>query len=286
MRPAERLERGILGSAQGDRRPRARLIVFRRLLSAGATVTRPGWAGSLVADTMAQLYRKREPPIITGVGSQRPPSAEETEREATPGPWLAPWEGPSGSELSPTSFKTGSGPARMQQPERMAQTPGAESSEAEEERSEAQALLPNRGSHKIDCIICYCSYDLSARLPRRLYCGHTFCQACIRRLNTVTNEQRWIPCPQCRQNTPTPRGGVTMLDLDLTAFLAVKSEKEHPRVTGKAEPELASKMSVKENPVTQQPTGLCQETLPQPYFPQNSCCDQCLCCGTTAAFQG
>ncbi|XP_048369224.1 RING finger protein 224 [Sphaerodactylus townsendi] len=175
----------------------------------------------------------------------------------------------------------------QQHPERMSQAPEAESNEMAELRPEAQFLTTSRSSHKIDCIICYCSYDLSAHLPRRLYCGHTFCQTCIRRLNTVANEQWWIPCPQCRQNTPTPRGGVTMLDLDLTAFLAVKSEKEHPRVVGKIEYEQASKVPTKEKPITQQPLGLCQETLPQPYFPQNNCCGHCLCCvTTTAAFQG
>uniref|UniRef100_A0A5F8H2K2 Ring finger protein 224 n=1 Tax=Monodelphis domestica TaxID=13616 RepID=A0A5F8H2K2_MONDO len=84
------------------------------------------------------------------------------------------------------------------------------------------------GARRNDCIICYSSYDLAGRLPRRLYCGHTFCQACVRRLDTPAHEQRWIPCPQCRQSTPTPRGGVAMLDLDLAAFLAVKAEREPP----------------------------------------------------------
>lgn len=40
------------------------------------------------------------------------------------------------------------------------------------------------------------------------------------------HEQRWIPCPQCRQSIPTPRGGVAMLDLDLATFLAIKAERE------------------------------------------------------------
>ncbi|XP_037122104.1 RING finger protein 224 [Syngnathus acus] len=73
------------------------------------------------------------------------------------------------------------------------------------------------------CIVCFGGYDLAARLPRRLHCGHTFCQACVKRLDAVINEQVWIPCPQCRQNTPRPRGGAAALDLDLTCFLALKT---------------------------------------------------------------
>ncbi|KAM9306172.1 RING finger protein 227 [Pholidichthys leucotaenia] len=75
------------------------------------------------------------------------------------------------------------------------------------------------------CIVCFSSYDLATRLPRRLHCGHTFCQACLKRLDTVINEQMWIPCPQCRQNTPRPRGGAAGLDLDLASFLGVKAHQ-------------------------------------------------------------
>lgn len=39
------------------------------------------------------------------------------------------------------------------------------------------------------CIVCFGSYDLASRLPRRLHCGHAFCQACLKRLDTVINEQ-------------------------------------------------------------------------------------------------
>lgn len=39
------------------------------------------------------------------------------------------------------------------------------------------------------CIVCFGSYDLGTRLPRRLHCGHAFCQACLKRLDTVINEQ-------------------------------------------------------------------------------------------------
>lgn len=106
------------------------------------------------------------------------------------------------------------------------------------------------------CIVCFGSYDLVTRLPRRLHCGHAFCQACLKRLDTVINDQVtddiinmhlarrpiefnfwqevsellsspqvWIPCPQCRQNTPRPRGGAAGLDLDLASFLGVKAQQ-------------------------------------------------------------
>ncbi|KAM9734454.1 LOW QUALITY PROTEIN: RING finger protein 224 [Menidia menidia] len=78
------------------------------------------------------------------------------------------------------------------------------------------------------CIVCFGGYDLAGRLPRRLHCGHAFCQACLGRLDTVLNEQVWIPCPQCRQNTPRPRGGAAGLDLDLASFLGVKAQQTAP----------------------------------------------------------
>ncbi|XP_009888617.1 PREDICTED: RING finger protein 224 [Charadrius vociferus] len=149
----------------------------------------------------------------------------------------------------------------------------------------AHSRTPSRGSQRVECIICYSSYDLCGRLPRRLYCGHTFCQACLKRLDAVANEQRWIPCPQCRQNTPTPRGGVAMLDLDLATFLAVKADKDHPRVAGRSQPDLATKGSCKEKAVTQQPARLCQDTVPPAPLLRQGCCRPCLCCGVTAAFE-
>ncbi|XP_036892546.1 RING finger protein 224 [Sturnira hondurensis] len=123
------------------------------------------------------------------------------------------------------------------------------------------------GVRRSDCIICCSAYDLTGHLPRRLYCGHTFCQACVRRLDTPVHEQRWIPCPQCRQSTPTPRGGVAMLDLDLAAFLAIKAEREPPRVEPQPPAPLKGGTTI-----TQQPATLCPTLGPQPHFPRSRCC--------------
>lgn len=128
---------------------------------------------------------------------------------------------------------------------------------------EGTALTASRN----DCIICYSAYDLSVHLPRRLYCGHTFCQACMQRLDMPAHEQHWIPCPQCRQSTPVPRGGVTMLDLDLAAFLAVKAEREPSKI----EPRSSVPLKISTT-ITQQPAGLYPTLGPQPHFPQPGCC--------------
>ncbi|KAM9840957.1 RING finger protein 227 [Aulostomus maculatus] len=91
--------------------------------------------------------------------------------------------------------------------------------------SGAMEMMMSLKRQDLVCIVCFSSYDLATRLPRRLHCGHTFCQACLKRLDTVINEQVWIPCPQCRQNTPRPRGGAAGLDLDLASFLGVKAQQ-------------------------------------------------------------
>ncbi|XP_048875314.1 RING finger protein 224 isoform X2 [Brienomyrus brachyistius] len=140
---------------------------------------------------------------------------------------------------------------------------------------------PSRDSRKLDCIICYCAYNLSERLPRKLYCGHTFCQSCLRRLDTVINEQLWIPCPQCRQNTPLPRGGATALDLDLAAFLGVKAEAENQRISTLQGGgiQLEHKPSFMKQPITEQPAsawahGMLAEPRPQ----LSPCCRRCMSC--------
>ncbi|CAG04930.1 unnamed protein product [Tetraodon nigroviridis] len=104
--------------------------------------------------------------------------------------------------------------------------------EEEEEDESCQPLPPlssetptSPRKQDLVCIVCFGSYDLATRLPRRLHCGHAFCQACLKRLDTVINDQVWIPCPQCRQNTPRPKGGAAGLDLDLASFLGVKAQQ-------------------------------------------------------------
>lgn len=50
-------------------------------------------------------------------------------------------------------------------------------------------MMMSLGRQDLVCIVCFGSYDLATRLPRRLHCGHAFCQACLKRLDTVINDQ-------------------------------------------------------------------------------------------------
>ncbi|XP_028830284.1 RING finger protein 224 [Denticeps clupeoides] len=143
---------------------------------------------------------------------------------------------------------------------------------------------PSRDSRKLDCIICYSAFNLNERLPRKLYCGHTFCQACLRRLDTIINDQTWIPCPQCRQNTPVPRGGASGLDLDLAAFLGVKAEAESQRSglrhSSSTRNQLENKPSFSKPPpiVEQPPSAWVHGALAEPRFQRSPCCRRCLLC--------
>ncbi|XP_029545091.1 RING finger protein 224 isoform X1 [Oncorhynchus nerka] len=150
---------------------------------------------------------------------------------------------------------------------------------------EAGGVQPSRDSRKLDCIICYCAFNLTERLPRKLYCSHTFCQACLRRLDTILNEQQmWIPCPQCRQNTPLPRGGATALDLDLVAFLGVKAEMENQRSCSRQErrelgTQLEHKPSFGKQSIIEQPQATWNHGgLAEPRFHRSPCCRCSFCC--------
>ncbi|XP_052447767.1 RING finger protein 224-like [Carassius gibelio] len=144
--------------------------------------------------------------------------------------------------------------------------------------SEETGAQTSRESRKLDCIICYSAYNLGERLPRKLYCGHTFCQACLKRLDTLINEQMWIPCPQCRQNTPLPRSGATGLDLDLAAFLGVKAEVENQRTHSQQAP-LETKPSFIKQPITDQPPSAWANVAgAERRLHRNHCCKHCLLC--------
>ena len=58
---------------------------------------------------------------------------------------------------------------------------------------------------QVTCGICLELY----KQPRLLKCFHVYCEQCLQRL--VKREGQSLPCPQCRQVTPLPVGGVSEL---------------------------------------------------------------------------
>ena len=57
---------------------------------------------------------------------------------------------------------------------------------------------------QVTCGICLDPY----KQPRLLKCFHVFCEQCLQRLVRGGREGQSLPCPQCRQDTPLPVGGV------------------------------------------------------------------------------
>ena len=60
---------------------------------------------------------------------------------------------------------------------------------------------------QVTCGICLEPY----KQPRLLKCFHVYCEQCLQRLVRGEQEGQSLPCPQCRQVTPLPVGGVSKL---------------------------------------------------------------------------
>ena len=76
----------------------------------------------------------------------------------------------------------------------------------------AMAAKPSTAAEKalqkiqdqVTCGICLEPY----KQPRLLRCFHVYCEQCLQRLVRGGREGQSLPCPQCRQDTPLPVGGV------------------------------------------------------------------------------
>ncbi|CAI8019271.1 DnaJ homolog subfamily C member 13 [Geodia barretti] len=76
----------------------------------------------------------------------------------------------------------------------------------------AMAAKPSTAAEKalqkiqdqVTCGICLEPY----KQPRLLKCFHVYCEQCLQRLVRGGREGQSLPCPQCRQDTPLPVGGV------------------------------------------------------------------------------
>uniref|UniRef100_A0A3B4B3I1 RING-type domain-containing protein n=1 Tax=Periophthalmus magnuspinnatus TaxID=409849 RepID=A0A3B4B3I1_9GOBI len=55
----------------------------------------------------------------------------------------------------------------------------------------------------LECVVCFCVYSRSERIPRMLHCRHTFCSVCLETMACLKGSVRTVACPLCRWITCT-----------------------------------------------------------------------------------
>lgn len=75
------------------------------------------------------------------------------------------------------------------------------------------ALLSSADVCEKECNICYESYQEVAtrRVPKLLWCCHTVCLACLRKLVCRSRVVSFVVCPYCRMATLVPQEGLQAL---------------------------------------------------------------------------
>ncbi|KAK9392356.1 RING finger protein-like [Crotalus adamanteus] len=74
------------------------------------------------------------------------------------------------------------------------------------------ALLSSADGCGKECNICYEFYqDATRRVPKLLWCSHTVCLACLRKLACRSRMVSFVVCPFCRMVTLVPQGGLQAL---------------------------------------------------------------------------
>ncbi|XP_037619830.1 RING finger protein 208-like [Sebastes umbrosus] len=64
-------------------------------------------------------------------------------------------------------------------------------------------------NEELECVVCFCEYSRSDRVPRVLHCNHTFCAPCLETLSRLEGVIRSVSCPLCRWITCT-RASLTL----------------------------------------------------------------------------
>ncbi|XP_048369182.1 E3 ubiquitin-protein ligase rnf152-like [Sphaerodactylus townsendi] len=72
------------------------------------------------------------------------------------------------------------------------------------------------GRHMVECGICYEAYRVAShgRVPKLLWCHHSLCLACLRKLVCQTPAYSFVVCPFCRMVTLLPEQGLQALKDD------------------------------------------------------------------------
>ncbi|XP_043938178.1 RING finger protein 225-like [Protopterus annectens] len=83
-------------------------------------------------------------------------------------------------------------------------------------------------SSDTECAICFSNYDNVFKLPKVLYCGHTFCLECLARINISAEVPDSILCPICRNYTKVPEGkGLPALDNNQDVLSSLPASLQH-----------------------------------------------------------
>ncbi|XP_072539086.1 uncharacterized protein [Salminus brasiliensis] len=61
----------------------------------------------------------------------------------------------------------------------------------------------------LECGVCYQRYSRSERIPRMLFCHHTFCSTCLETMAVERSNMLSVRCPLCRQ-VSCVRGGLSL----------------------------------------------------------------------------
>uniref|UniRef100_A0A3Q3KF38 E3 ubiquitin-protein ligase RNF182 n=1 Tax=Monopterus albus TaxID=43700 RepID=A0A3Q3KF38_MONAL len=81
-------------------------------------------------------------------------------------------------------------------------------------------------AEKLECKICYCTYNLGSRRPKALECCHHLCAKCFAKiLNLGESPPSAVVCPFCRCVTRLSREALSNLpdDINLVAVLAFQT---------------------------------------------------------------
>nr|XP_020442682.1 E3 ubiquitin-protein ligase RNF182 [Monopterus albus] len=84
-------------------------------------------------------------------------------------------------------------------------------------------------AEKLECKICYCTYNLGSRRPKALECCHHLCAKCFAKiLNLGESPPSAVVCPFCRCVTRLSREALSNLpdDINLVAVLAFQSRNQ------------------------------------------------------------
>lgn len=61
----------------------------------------------------------------------------------------------------------------------------------------------------LECGVCFERYSRSQRVPRMLFCHHTFCTTCLEKMVVERSSMLSVRCPLCRQ-VSCVRGGLSL----------------------------------------------------------------------------